>query len=278
MTSSARDQFSGDWLSLREPADHQARSEALLQSLTHWLAKQQLQTLRVIDFGSGRGSNMQYLAPKLPLLQQWLLLDHDAALLAQAQQRALPHHVNQLGCAQVDLRHPESWQPQCTQAELITASALIDIVSQPWLHSWVAWGAQLGHAFLVTLSVDGLWRCSPEHPDDDWIRGLFNAHQQAMGAFGLSLGPAATELLAQLLRAHQYQVELATSPWRLDHTQTALQTQLLQGWVQASSEQAPTERRRIMLWQQARQSWIDRNESFLEVGHNDLVALPPEAS
>ena len=274
MNASARDQFSTDWLSLREPADHRARAPALLAPLQQWLDAQRVTPLKVVDFGSGRGSNLHYLAPQLGFAQQWTLLDHDDELLAQAQARGRPEAVSQLQVQPVDLRQADAWHRYCSAAHLMTASALIDIVSADRLSSWVEWGAAQGSAFLVALSVDGTWHCLPEHPDDVWVQGLFNAHQQAEGAFGLSLGPAATEIMAAQLRAHHYKVTVAASPWRLLPTEQALQHQLLAGWAQAAHEQSPADHQRIEQWQQRRREWIDLGESSLMVGHHDLLAVP----
>ena len=272
MSTSARDQFRDDWLSLREPADHRARAEHLLAPLRQWLAPHP--RITVADLGSGRGSNLQYLAPRLAVPQHWVLLDHDPELLAQAQARTCPEQVTQLDVQQVDLRQAHSWQPFCKGVHLMTASALIDIVSSTWLQSWVAFGVAQGSAFLVALSVDGRWQCSPEHPDDTWIQKLFNTHQQAEGAFGGSLGPAASPEMTRLLQAQGYRVSLAQSPWQLEPHETALQTQLLQGWAHAAHEQSPTYTARIEAWQQARQGWINQNQSHLMVGHTDLIAVP----
>lgn len=272
MSTTARDHFRDDWLSLREPADHRARAESLLAPLREWLAPNS--SITVVDLGAGRGSNLQYLAPRLKSLQRWVLLDHDPELLAQAQARPCPQSIIQLQTQQVDLRQAQAWQPYCAGVHLMTASALIDIVSAEWLHSWATFGATQGSAFLVALSVDGHWQCSPEHPDDTWVQGLFNAHQQAAGAFGGSLGPAASSEMASLLRAHGYRVTLAESPWQLEPHQQALQTQLLQGWAHAAREQAPTATARIDAWQQLRQGWIEQAQSRLRVGHTDLLAVP----
>jgi len=274
MNASARDQFSNDWLSLREPADHHARAQELLPPLNEWLSARPNHPFQVVDFGSGRGSNLHYLAPKLVGMQGWTLLDHDGSLLAQAQQRGQPGGVARLQVESVDLRHANTWQPLCVGVDLMTASALIDIVSADWLQHWVNWGVAQGSAFLVALSVDGRWRCAPEHPDDVWVQALFNAHQQAQGAFGLSLGPSAVDVMATQLRAQHYQVTLAASPWQLEPAQQALQTQLLSGWAQAAIEQSPADQSRVEQWQQRRQHWIASGESTLMVGHYDLLALP----
>ena len=74
--------FDGDWLDLREAADHAARSRAgIEQSLPPRPRR------RILDLGAGTGSNCRYLAPRLGGDQRWWLLDADPQLLAAAAER-----------------------------------------------------------------------------------------------------------------------------------------------------------------------------------------------
>ena len=77
-----RGRFAPDWLALREPVDHRSRAQTLLPLLqTAWSANG---WTRILDLGSGTGSNIRYQGPRLIGPQEWTLLDHDAELLAQA--------------------------------------------------------------------------------------------------------------------------------------------------------------------------------------------------
>jgi hypothetical protein len=69
--------FSAAWLGLREPADHRARALELIGRLPRRFDA-------IVDLGCGTGSHLRWLAPRLESPQRWLLLDHDAELLAAA--------------------------------------------------------------------------------------------------------------------------------------------------------------------------------------------------
>src|SRR5947209_11926119 len=70
------------WLALRAPADSAARSAALTQAIVAALPPDR--PVRILDLGSGTGSNVRYLSPRLPGPQHWLLVDRDPELLSEA--------------------------------------------------------------------------------------------------------------------------------------------------------------------------------------------------
>src|SRR3982074_3199734 len=78
-------EFSADWLALRDPADRAARSAALSQLVAERLAGHH--PVRVLDLGTGTGANLRFLAEQFAGPQHWTLVDRDAALLRQVAQR-----------------------------------------------------------------------------------------------------------------------------------------------------------------------------------------------
>ena len=64
-----------NWLALREPADVVARSALLTHEIVDALGRHH--PLSVLDLGAGTGSNVRYLAGRLPAPQRWLLVDRD---------------------------------------------------------------------------------------------------------------------------------------------------------------------------------------------------------
>ena len=77
--------FSADWLGLREPADTAARPPDLVDWIAPSLPRDR--SVHVLDLATGTGSNLRYLAPRLGGLQQWVLADHDPALLGAMPER-----------------------------------------------------------------------------------------------------------------------------------------------------------------------------------------------
>ena len=73
--------FSADWLRLREPFDHAARSGALAAQLSRMLPD----SPRLIELATGLGSGARFVSGHLATPAHWLLVDHDPALLSAAQ-------------------------------------------------------------------------------------------------------------------------------------------------------------------------------------------------
>lgn len=280
-------QFASDWLTLREAADVDSRSQPLAEFAAEWLSARTSAPL-IADLGCGRGSNMRFLAPSLSGHQRWKLIDHDAILLAQARQRAAglsnsqgqpvaveTHCVSLEALAEVPL----------DDAHLVTASALLDLVSQQWIDAFVARIAERQQALLIALSVTGEWHFidpqgAPVLDDEDrWLLALFMAHQQRDKGLGDALGGQAHGALVAALEGADYRVEQAETPWQLaagSQEQLPLMMALLEGWAEAATEQAPQAAARIANWLQQRQQAVTNGELGIWVGHCDLLAMPQE--
>jgi SAM-dependent methyltransferase len=299
-----REAFSADWLSLREPFDASARESAAqrlrLPSRLAKAFKDEPAPWRVMDLGCGTGANLRWLAPRLGAPQQWLVVDHDLALLqawpsrferagvplqnhapdvTQAAQWPVPEASVQIVRRQLDLARQLQELPWHA-VQLVTASALIDLVSEDWLLRLVDLASAAGAAVLMTLSVDGRHRWWPADPHDGAVNRAFAAHQRRDKGFGPALGARAVPVLEAALRRAGYQVFKARSDWQL-HTDghasaQALYRAMVEGMGQAVLEQEPAEAERTRAWQYRRLAGTAN--ARLTVGHLDLLALPHKPS
>jgi hypothetical protein len=278
--------FSGHWLELREPADHAARSEALTAALAGWLTteyntkaagKPTVDPLHLVDIGSGRGSNPGYLIPRLPVPQRWTLIEPDQNLLDVACQRVealdAPAVPVMLELTQQNL---EESLPE--DAALVTASALIDLVSQEWLRSFAQAVIRRQAGVLVVLSYSGHFELAPPHGSDALIKELVNQHQHGDKGSGAALGPEATAVLKQLLQEAGYTVTAKQTRWQLgggqDGDDSQLTTMLMAGWADAACQQSPAAEAEIRAWLADRQRQLARHELQVMVGHLDILGLP----
>lgn len=266
------EEFAADWLGLREPADHLARETTDLGQLSQYLPTDR--AIQILDLGSGTGSNLRYLARRLPRAnQQWTLLDHDAQLLEQAKRSI---HAGDLGPLSIDVRYQQidladfASYPQ--QVDLITASALLDLVSQAWINALVAYAQRHKAAVLVALSYDGRINFDPVLADDQSVRDWVNQHQRGPKDMGSALGPDAGEYARQAFIKGGYTVQTTDTDWQLSADQMALQRATITGWHQAALAIAPDQAERLDNWLEQRTQRL--NQTILTVGHCDFLALP----
>jgi SAM-dependent methyltransferase len=284
--------FSADWLSLREPADAAARSDSLAEQLRTPAASY---GGRIVDLGAGTGANLRYLAPLLGGRQTWQLVDRDPDLLNAAAARLRSWAVGadiefteaagelvmhgarfecRVRCARLDLASELAALALPARA-LVSASALLDLVSARWLRALARRCFEAGAPVLFALSYDGRIGFSPADPEDEFVRALVNRHQLGDKGFGPALGPSAARRAAGMFRALGYRVRTARSDWHLGPQDPALQTALIDGWFGAASEVASGETHRLNQWHVRRRGHVDRGESTLTVGHVDLLGRPP---
>lgn len=265
----SEDRFPADWLDLREPYDAAAVDPGLLDRLTAW--RQPRGELRVIDLGAGTGSNLRRLAPRLGGGQRWTLVELDPALTAAGEARP-PPAATVAAYRRLDLsRDLEALADE--RPDLVTASALIDLVSASWLARLADLTTSLGAALHIALTYDGRIAWDPEDPSDAGIRDLVNAHQRTDKGFGPALGPDAAPALARLLDGRD-NVRLATSDWRLRGDDRAIQRELLAGYAKAAADLDPSAGSRLAAWHGRRLDLVEAGRSSLTVGHLDLLCLP----
>lgn len=266
--------FSADWLALREPADTAARSARLAQSIAQVLSS--VNPIHALDLAAGAGANTRYLADYLASRQEWLLVDHDRNLLDHAA-RLMPssvlHGDGGMTLRQADLRTiaDGALAELFAGRELVTASALLDLVSDAWLRAVATRCREQGSVVLFALTYDGRMDCVPEEPEDELIRELVNQHQRTDKGFGPALGPDAVGRAVHWLSEVGYSVQRDRSDWILAPEATALQRPLIEGWAEAAAEFVPAERASIRNWCARRLAHIDAGRSRLVVGHEDIA-------
>jgi len=266
--------FTADWLALREPADRAARSLSITRTAVNALPAG---IVRVIDLATGTGANVRYLVPHLPPDQDWLLVDKDERLLSELPVRlyrpGLPREVR-IECRRVDLSGLESTSDLVDGRTLVTASALLDLVSEAWLSSLATLCHRAGAIVLFALTYNGRVTFSPIEHADDRVRRLVNRHQRTDKGFGPALGPDARVRTEVHFRRLGYSVTQEPSDWELGPEMHDIQTQLIDGWTEAAIAIEPGDAETIREWQTRRQAHVAAGRSTVVVGHDDLVAIP----
>jgi hypothetical protein len=274
--------FSADWLALREPADHAARSEELLAAVAAHFADRR--ETRIVDLACGACSNLRALAPRLGPRQAWRAIDYDAGLLDAARRRLVEWadsvtHTDPLrlvkagreievAFAQRDLAAPSD--DLFADVDLVTAAALFDLVSTSWIERFCDLLAARRLPLYAALTYSGEEVWSPPHSADAEMLAAFHAHQARDKGFGPAAGPRAPEALRTALAARGYAVRLAPSAWRPNGGEhRALIAALAESAAAAVLDTGLVAQSAVRAWETAR-----RNAEHCDIGHVDLFATP----
>ncbi len=261
------------WLELRESADAEARSLHLVAEVRRRLPSPS--SLLIHDLGCGTGGMGRWLAPLLPGRQHWVLYDHDPDLLALAA-IGLPGPAADGSAVTVETRLGDVTgldEDDLAGATLVTASALLDLLTEEELARLIRVCAGPGCPVLLTLSVTGGVRLTPPDRLDVPLAAAFRAHQRRLTPRGRLLGPEAVEAAVKGFRQLGAEVMVRASPWRLGPRRRQLTAAWLAGWVDAACEQDPdlaagaaAYRRRLREAAAGRLAVV--------VDHADLLVLP----
>jgi SAM-dependent methyltransferase len=273
--------FSAAWLDLREAADHRSRNKKLAHALARhfdgW------RPITIIDLGCGTGSNLRATAPLLGPEQHWTLVDIDAQLLdaALARLTAWADGTDRLqeklvlfkGAKRITVEFRAADLARDLDAalgpnaNLVTASALFDLVSTDFIGKFAAALARRRSGFYTVLTYDGDQRWTPEHEADATLLAAFNAHQTRDKGFGPAAGPDAADSLSDAFSALGYAIEEGDSAWRLGAGDERLIANLAAGFAEASAETGLVDAGAVAGWRA-----VTRIAAI--VGHTDTLALP----
>ena len=288
------DESLSDWLRLREPADVSARSEALTSAIT--AAMPSGEPVYALDLATGTGSNIRYLAERLPGRQRWLAVDRSADLLADLLDRMSAWGASKGYDVRIDANaiairgprldcHIETLQMDLgtlsdrvlfAGRHLVTAAALLDLVSESWLRALATHCRAEGATVLCAITYTGRSWCDPAEPEDDLVRELFNRHQKTDKRLGgPAAGPDAAELAERCLADGGFLVRREPSDWTLDPADRDVQRLLIDGWAHAATEVEPLQAPTIAAWHARRLAHVDAGRSRIGVGHDDIAAWPP---
>lgn len=282
--------FTPTWLDLREPVDAASRSPHLAELPLHRRADGG--ALCVLDLACGTGANLRYLAPRLGGVQEWTLIDNDPILLGalpdrlaawagtvnarlsadggQAMRIRAPGFECRVRSQMLDLVN-DLHRFETAGVQLVTASALLDLVSLQWLQALAAFCRRQGAGVLFALNYDGRICNDPADPMDERLRELVNRHQCTDKGFGPALGPASAAAVEQLFSGLGYSLQLRPSDWHIGARQASLQKMLVNGWLDAAVEMAPEEASQLQAWGRRRGMQIEHTGLQISVGHVDVA-------
>jgi hypothetical protein len=269
-----RTRVSPAWLDLREPADADARSRELVEHLRPRLPA--TGCLVIHDLASGTGSMGRWLAPLLRGPQRWILHDLDDELLDVAAGE-FPGPAADGDSVAVETRRSDVTElhpPDLAGASLITASALLDLLTREELARLIDACAEAGCPALLSLSVVGGVELAPADPLDSLVAAAFDAHQRRMTGRGHLLGPDAVAAAVEGFSSRGTRALVRPSLWRLGAAEAELAAEWFTGWIRAACEQSAELAQAAGSYTSRRLAEAQAGELRVQVGHADLLVLP----
>ncbi len=261
--------FSAGWLELREPYDLRARNTAVIDAVTAALAGRP--SVTIVDLACGIGSTFRALRPRIKSRQSWRLVDNDLSLLARTPQSS-PPDIN-ITTMPLDL-NLDLEAALDGPADLVTTSALLDLVSDEWLERLAVEAAVRRLPVYAALSYDGRIEMTPADAADGKIAAAVNAHQRTDKGFGPALGPAAAKAAVERFERVGYSVEQGNADWIFEPKDRDIQIEMLSGWAAAAREMGDVPLPEVIGWLTRRRDLVAAGRSSIRVGHVDFFARP----
>jgi hypothetical protein len=263
---------SAAWLRLREPADAQARARELVEPVHRHLAGARRTVIH--DLGTGTGSVGRWLAPQLPGAQHWIMYDRDVDLLKRVRAEMVdaspdgePVTVETRRCDITRLT-----AANLDGASLVTASALLDMLTADEVERVVAACADAGCPAWLMLTVTGRVELNPTDPLDAEVTEAFAQHQRRTVDGRTLLGPDAADATVEAFARRGVQVRVRSSPWRLGAEHGDLVSEWLTGWLAAACEQRPELAGPAAAYSRRRLAEAVTGRLSVVVQHRDLLA------
>jgi hypothetical protein len=286
LSETVAEQFSAEWLELRERFDRPARDRALIGQFVELLPP----APRLIDVGAGAGSLFRMLAPAIGGPQSWVFADSNEQLVMHGLRCVAAwaaHHglsvSAQCGALSIDapkgewrvvtriVRDPgDPSRLALHDADAVVCSALLDLVSGTWLDEFARQAA--ARPVYAGMTIDGRDQWLPPHSADAGMRRGFMRHLHRDKGAGRALGTGAAIAALRALQAAGYQTRSAPADWRIPPHASRMLRALIEGRAAAAVEAEPASRERIAAWASDRLNQVMAARLAIRIGHRDILA------
>ena len=190
-------------------------------------------SVTIVDLACGTGSTFRALAPRCARGRTggWSTTT-SACWRARRRPSPAEHHDTDVP---IDLNH-DLEAALDGAVDLVTTSALLDLVSDDWLERFVVETAARRLPVYAALSYDGRIEFDAGRPADKAIVAAVNAHQRTDKGFGPALGPAAAQTAIERFERVGYSVVQGAVRLGVRSEDREIQIEMLSGWAAAARE------------------------------------------
>ncbi len=270
------------WLNQRFDYDSRSRNLDLEKEFLASLAE--LETINIIDLGSGSGANLKYLSPKIDGQQVWHLIERDKSLMNHAEKTIeLVKQTNQAKLRSVhkiiaDFTDKDLNVFKETERRVFLANAVFDIIP---LATFLTFLDLLGSRpcnnviLYFTIHINEDLTIQPIHPLNQKYLSLFHQHMQRDQNGKRAMGPNTVREISNTLSQRGFLVKTADSSWDIKEDSSFLKSNF--DFIICATREllGPKEVGEWEEWVQFHLKAIDQGKSRLHVGHQDILAYWP---
>ena len=169
--------FENSWLFQREKIDNISKSISIINKIN--IVLKNYDKIRIIDLGTGTGSNFRYLSKKIKFKNQsWTLMDLSKSSLNEAKKTSVTNNKIQ----KIILKHDDLIknieQHNFDNYEIVTGSAFLDIMPVDWFKKFYTKNRNTKLVYF-SINYDGYFKFFPKHKLDKDVLQLFNNDQKS---------------------------------------------------------------------------------------------------
>ena len=169
--------FENSWLFQREKIDNLSKSISIINKIN--IVLKNYDKIRIIDLGTGTGSNFRYLSKKIKFKNQsWTLMDLSKSSLNEAKKTSVTNNKIQ----KIILKHDDIIknieQHNFDNYEIVTGSAFLDIMPVDWFKKFYTKNRNTKLVYF-SINYDGYFKFYPKHKLDKDVLQLFNNDQKS---------------------------------------------------------------------------------------------------
>ena len=259
--------FENSWLFQRERIDNLSKNISLVNKINNNLNN--LDRIKIIDLGTGTGSNFRYLSKKIKYQNQfWTLMDISKNSLNEAKKNIIMNNkINKITLKKNDIIK-NIQNINFFNYDLVTGSAFLDIMPLHWFKKFYLKNENTKLIYF-SINYDGYFKFYPQHKLDNDVLILFNKDQQSKKDNKTrAVGPDCSEIIQDYF-SKTHKTYLFKSNWN-DVRSKKFQLIFLDFCEKIIIKNKKTN---FLEWLHFRKEKIINKKSNLQVSNNDFLAI-----
>ena len=259
--------FNNSWLFQREKIDNLSKSKILIKRINKTIKK--LNDIRIIDLGTGTGSNFRYLSKKINFNnQKWTLMDISKSSLEEAKKNiSINKKIKKISIINNDIIK-NIHDTNFNNFDLVSGSAFLDIMPRQWFKSFHYKNINTKIIYF-SINYDGYFKFFPKHKLDKRVLDLFNFDQKSNKLNNLkAVGPDCSKIIQKYFHK-THKTFLRNSNWN-KITNKKFQLMFLDFCSDVIHKHGKND---FSEWFEFRKQKIALNKSKLTVHNKDFLAV-----